>query len=772
MATQPQPSARLAFGPFDVDTSAGELRKSGVRVRLPGQPFQILLILLAHPGEVVSREQLRERIWSRGTFVDFEHGLSAAINKLRRALGDSAENPRYIETVPGRGYRFICSVERESGTPQREELLLIQMADRLFPRNAGQRPEARTEQVAKPGSKKRWIAVGAVMGGVFVACLMIWTALQRPAARSELRVQQLTTNSVENPIYHAVISPHGNYLAYGDATGIHLKVIGTGESHLLPKPPALSPDDVWFPVAWFPDGTRILAVVQGQVTSAWSIPIVGGGGYRLRDNATPYSVSPDGSLITFTAGNNLVSLHNRPTLMSSEIWVMGPRGENARRVVGGDSGTYFGSVQWSPDGKRIAYRKLALATQAFAEYTLETHDLAGGTPSVLVSSRESHSLTGVSLDVGLADTFCWTRDRRIIYSVHEPTPNHRARNLWAIDVDSQTGEARGRSRRLTNLAGFQMDGLSVTADGARLMFESGSDQSNVLIGRILPGGNLETPRQLTFDQKYNSPYTWTPDSKAVIFRSDRTGTFSIYKQALDAQEAELIPTGLESTGIVRVSPGGKWLIYTSHTNVNYPDQSEVTRFMRVPIAGGAPQLLFESESTDVDISCGVPASAGCVIHENDPRSRRAKLQRFDPDTGKRAPMFQVTAADERSVEWTISPDGSHIAMTGADPQGRIEIRSLTGRIERAIEMKGWPNPLYIDWAADSRSVVVEHFGLIGSPSGPIGVTLLRVDLDGNVTPLWDTRAGRHAWGISSPDGRYLAIRAPAVERNAWMIENF
>src|SRR5271154_1321177 len=97
MPPQSQSPPRLAFGPFEVNVPAGQLLKSGVRIRLSGQPFQILLILLAHPGDVVTNEQLREQIWKDGTFVDFEHGLHAAVNKLRRGLGDSAENPRYIE---------------------------------------------------------------------------------------------------------------------------------------------------------------------------------------------------------------------------------------------------------------------------------------------------------------------------------------------------------------------------------------------------------------------------------------------------------------------------------------------------------------------------------------------------------------------------------------------------------------------------------------------------------------------------------------------------
>ena len=113
MAPQHSSPAPVVFGPFEVNAHTGELRKRGVRVRLSGQPFHILLLLLAKPGELVTREELREQLWSDGTFVDFEHGVNAAINKLRRALDDSAEHPRYIETAPGRGYRFIGTLERE-----------------------------------------------------------------------------------------------------------------------------------------------------------------------------------------------------------------------------------------------------------------------------------------------------------------------------------------------------------------------------------------------------------------------------------------------------------------------------------------------------------------------------------------------------------------------------------------------------------------------------------------------------------------------------------
>jgi len=104
------PRGVIRFAVFEVDLRAGELRKQGLRIRLQGQPFQILGMLLEHPGEVVTREELRKRLWPADTFVDFEHGLNKAINRIREALGDKAESPRYVETVPRRGYRFVAPV--------------------------------------------------------------------------------------------------------------------------------------------------------------------------------------------------------------------------------------------------------------------------------------------------------------------------------------------------------------------------------------------------------------------------------------------------------------------------------------------------------------------------------------------------------------------------------------------------------------------------------------------------------------------------------------
>ncbi len=120
MSTPPRSSPQkfIRFAVFEVDLAAGELRKNGARIRLQEQPFQILAYLIDRPGEVVTREELREKLWPADTFVDFDHSLNTAINKLREALGDSASNPRYVETLARRGYRFLAPLQTAAANAQ------------------------------------------------------------------------------------------------------------------------------------------------------------------------------------------------------------------------------------------------------------------------------------------------------------------------------------------------------------------------------------------------------------------------------------------------------------------------------------------------------------------------------------------------------------------------------------------------------------------------------------------------------------------------------
>jgi DNA-binding winged helix-turn-helix (wHTH) protein len=141
----------LRFGIFELDTQSGELRRHGQKIRLPDQSFQILRLLLDRSGEVVTREELRKHLWTSETFVDFDVGLNSAIRKLREALDDSAENPRFVETLPRRGYRFIASVQ--SATTE-------------------QMPEPVAGATPRASARPRWIAGGLVLA-VTIATLVV-----------------------------------------------------------------------------------------------------------------------------------------------------------------------------------------------------------------------------------------------------------------------------------------------------------------------------------------------------------------------------------------------------------------------------------------------------------------------------------------------------------------------------------------------------------------------------------------------------------------------
>src|SRR4029077_10925267 len=138
---------RARFGTFEADLRAGERRRGGLRIKLQEQPFQILAMLLEHAGEVVTREELQRKLWPADTFVDFDHGLNKAINKLREALGDSAESPRFVETVARRGYRFIADMTVVDEAPPDK----AERANEVLPRAED---HDRAELAGKPAVRK------------------------------------------------------------------------------------------------------------------------------------------------------------------------------------------------------------------------------------------------------------------------------------------------------------------------------------------------------------------------------------------------------------------------------------------------------------------------------------------------------------------------------------------------------------------------------------------------------------------------------------------
>ena len=714
MSSQPSAARVIRFGLFELDLSAGKLRKQDHEIKLQEQPFQVLVLLLRRPGEVVTREELRNGVWHADTFIEFDQGLNTAIKKIRLALGDSADNPRFIETLPRKGYRFIAPVEdHESSMPARAV---------------------------------RWrpLMLSAVVGMLLIGSSVAWFAVRRaPTAEAGLMQRRLTANASDNFVTGEVISPDGKYVAYGDQSGVHIKLIETGETQTIPPPANIKLGRAyWWPSAWFPDGTRLLATAfePGRPASLWTVSILGGTPRELRDNAGVSMTSPDGLRIAFSAGPD-----------SNELWMMGANGEDPRKLVTLDANSAFETVIWSPDGQRIAYIKTHRAPDK-SEKSIESRDLKGGQPALILSDPR-------------LEEFCWLHDGRVIYARAEPPPNETDNNFWQIRVDTRTGKPSDRPRRLTNWAGFELYNMTPTADGKRMAFLKQRFHSNVYVGDLQANGTrLKPPRRLSLGEYSDLPGAWTGDSKAVLFSSYRDGRWEIFKQGLDQQLAETLFTGgSEKYSYPRLSADGSWVLYSVSPENAGP--TTPVNLMRVPASGGPPQLVLTARGL-TDFRCGRSPATLCVLSEQSPDQKQLTFFSFDPVLGTGRALTKIETDPMGTYSFDLSPDGLRLAVEKANgPTGHIRILPLDGSAARDVQAKGGGALNSLNWAADGKS-------FFASSQSPQGAKLFHIDLEGNAQVLWEQKSGFKAWGVPSPDGKSLAILGQTFESNVWMIENF
>ena len=321
-------SPRLRFGSFVLDPSAGQLRKNEILIKLPPQPFRLLQLLVERAGTVVTREEIRSFLWADSTFVDFEHGINFSINQIRAALADDAEKPRYVETLPRRGYRFIAAVEPLNGnTPipravdpveaveaidtatfQIPPITRIDTATYQLPTisidtaspHQGTHSEATSPQILKPAQLRNW-KWGLMAAMVMLATAAIFGYRQvYPAPARVLRIEQLTqSNRVEN--WQRVISD-GSRLFFLEREGDHwdsLEIsIAGGESRAFQLP---FPNTNTKILAVSPDVSQFLVVPfesRSENLPLWITPVVAGAPRRVGDlMVNDATFSPDGKQI-------------------------------------------------------------------------------------------------------------------------------------------------------------------------------------------------------------------------------------------------------------------------------------------------------------------------------------------------------------------------------------------------------------------------------------------------------------------------------------------
>jgi len=535
---------------------------------------------------------------------------------------------------------------------------------------------------------------------------------------------------------------------------MHVREIETGATQAIPQPPDLKRDSVNWEItdsAWFPDSTRFLVMSHpfneygdawsSKTSNIWVFSRLNEAPRKLREHAVAWSVSPDGSLIAF--GTNFGKVGER------EIWLMDSNGEQARKLIDTDENTTIDVFLWSPDSQRGLYLKGDSSGNSVL-----SRDVHGGPPVTVLTSPQTKELRG---------DFSWLPDGRMIYQLAEArsgtTSAEEACNFWAVRLDLHTGKVIEKARRLTSWTGFCVNNnMNASADGKRLAFLRGANHGAIYVADLEAGGTrLRNPRNFTLDESDNDLQDWTNDSKSVVFTTDRTGQFAIYKQSLDEDTPERISTGTGSFRDTPVTPDGKWVfgIPWKPGDTKNPDQ-----LMRIPLEGGPPAPV--TSISGGMIRCARPPSRTCVLEQKTKDGRHMTFTAIDPLQGRGRELARFDSEGEFTFD--LSPDGTRLAISDY-PQGPIHILSLRGQAEQVIPAKFNHLMGDIDWAADGK-------GLYVTDRAERTTVLSYLELNGRAHVVWENRGGGGMWAKPSPDGRHLAIVDWSSNNNFVMMENF
>jgi len=750
MASPAHPPSVICFGQFELDAAMGELRKAGISLKIHPQPFRVLQLLAERPRQIVAREEIRNCLWGGNTFVDFDGGINSCMNQIRVTLGDDPEKPRYIETIPRRGYRFVAAVSSQYPA-ERAVNSDVHASDLTVV------PKINREITGVSRKPKLLAAItAAVLALAVILGFYAWTSRSAPR---ELKQTQLTANSSDNPVTGDAISPDGKYLAYSDTQGVHLKLLATGETQTLSQ---ISSD--WY-FAWFPDSTRFLGSEIAH-HGMWAFSVIGGTPRKFLEDGILGSIAPDGSTVAFTRTTGRVG--------DREVWFIGADGLNARKFLEVGEDTAVQEPWWSPDGQRMVYyTQRQLADRL--EVKVETRDLKGGAPAVIYSE-----FAATPEKTRLRD-FNWLTEKSIVMSMAEPdsdlvnTFTVRC-NLWELPIDSRTGRVSGAMERLTNLpVGADVTYLYPTADGKKISVLRMLGSISVYLADLDAGGrHISAPTRLTATDGWNNAPAWDRDSRAIFFESNRDGPLHVFRQEIAGDSVGPMATGSGEASVPVVSPDGTFVLYVTPGHSSVGGSAAPVQLMRVPREGGTPKQVLSAHLVDSPRCARAPASM-CAIAEPTEDHKRIIFTAFDPLQGRGRELASIDADPNADYGWDLSPDGARIAfvkrVARSDgkiflSEGPIHILPLDDGPPREIRVKGVNSfREYVDWSADGKGLILAH-------PADTETELLYVDLGGNASVLWREKGATPLRGVSSPDGRHLAILCSGAYNNVWMMENF
>jgi Tol biopolymer transport system component len=491
--------------------------------------------------------------------------------------------------------------------------------------------------------------------------------------------------------------------------------------------------------------------VAQEKQGIWMISIIGASLKKIRDDAHQASLSPDGSQIIYLDTE------------THAIWIMNVDGSQARQVIAREGDFRVFSPTWFANGKRILYVKVRSSNDN-PTVMLESRDLQGKDPQVMLEN----------LRLG---EFSFDQPGRLVYSLSEPPPHQYDTNLWDVQYDLNTGKPKGSARQITDWDGFTFSSFGSTTDGKHFVFVNRRSESAVYLGELASGGNeLKSPQRLTLNQAINWPGGWSPDSKSVVFSSNRDNSFNIYAQGAADRSAHTIASGPEQQLAPIVTADGKWVLY-----IQWPKADATTltvksgKLMRVPVGGGAPETVMDVEGSftlDSDpatpelsnptVRCPRQADADCVIGEV--HDKKLTFSSFDPFKGRKK-LLTTVSSEPDFTRWDLSPDGTKVAASVFDfKRSPVEIVPLDGGVPQKIAATPWTELCAIAWAADGKSLFLASYSSRGT-------AIVHTNLAGNskllFKPSWDIFALQ-----PSPDGKSLAFGPIIANANAWTMGSF
>ena len=705
----------VRFGVFEVDLHSQELRKSGLRLRLAGQSFQALSMLLDRPGELVTREELRLALWPADTFVDFEHGLNAAITRVREVLGDSAENPRFIETLPRRGYRFVGAIHP--------------------PIDAPAPPPAQPHRIETP--TKRFLRVTRSFRTAFAAFFGVAVAvgaleIYRARFRPEPAISVVPFTTLSGMEVAPSFSPDGRRIAFAwnggtdsstnsfnasDTEGFDVYVKEVGSEHLLRL--THTPGDS-ISTEWSPDG-RFIAFTRVRKDSAgvYLISALGGVERQLRAVHMPrefrnsLSWSSDGHYLTYPDGKEWPNIVKLSVLDMNRMENVDPQLPECM------STTVF---RFAPNS-----HKLGVACQP-----------SWGITQIYVIPEIGATPRRITRLFGFPTGFTWTADgREFIVSVllgEQP--------VWRIE------EATGKSRPL--LLGAESTNL-ITLHGDRLAFDNRTDISN--IWQLDLESDHPQPRQLIASTRFQGRPRFSPDGKRVTFESSRSGFSEIWMCNRDGSDAvQLTNFHGPLTGSPDWSPDGRTLVFDSRAD-------------------------WHANLYLIDINERIPRLLHTDVTENSTPgwSRNGKWIYFRSEGQGKIGIFKVAREGGSAVE--VSPSDGYYPTESDDRQRLFywrpdfQARQVLLATGQSQEIPGLPGSGLVSWGPGREGIFALELtrqGLvINLYDRATGKPKRIADLPSGTHPTIEERLA------VSPDGHHLLFaQVDQANSDIMMVENF